>query len=251
MIRRLLIVFCGAFAAIAFAADADSEIGVRLHDIRISHNGRTIRLSLAIFDEKKFSIRIVDNAAPGDQPRFASLAIAMDQLGCVAGCNGGFFTRHPFDPFGLMISEGREFGTFDPASWMNGLLIIRDGKTTLEPCSSLKGKSGITGLLQAGPWLIRQGTPEPNLDKDRYASRTFVCRNDHGIWAIGASDPCTPQELASLLTSAVVKDAIEIQQALNLDGGPSTGLWLKQSPANFYVREGWPVRNYVGVVPRP
>jgi len=250
MIRRFLIALCGSLAAVS-AAGADSAIGIQLHEISIDHADRAIRLSLAIFDEKKFSIRIVDNAAPGDRARFNNLAIAMDQLGCVAGCNGGFFIRQPFDPFGLMISDGREFGTFNPGGWMNGLLVVRDGGATLEPSSSLKSRSGITGLLQTGPWLIREGAPEPNLDTDRYAPRTFVGHDDHGTWAIGTSERCSLQELASLLTSDGVKDAIEIRQALNLDGGPSTGLWVKRAPTNFYVREGWPVRDYIGILPRP
>ena len=250
MIRRFLIVLCGSLAAV-FAAGADNAIGIQLHEIRLDHADRAIHLSLAIFDENKFSIRIVDNAAPGNRARFDNLAIAMEQLGCVAGCNGGFFIRQPFDPFGLMISDGREFGTFNPGGWMNGLLVVRDGRATFEPCSSLKNRSGITGLLQTGPWLIREGTPEPNLDKDRYAPRTFVGHDGHGTWAIGASERCSLQELSILLNSAAVREAIDIRQALNLDGGPSTGLWVKRSLANFYVREGWPVRDYIGIVPRP
>lgn len=250
MKHRVLALFFGALA-VTLAAEPNGETGVRLHVVGLGSGKQSVHLALAIFDEKRFSIQVVDNAAPGDQPRFNTLAAAMEGVGCVAGCNGGFFDRRPFEPFGLMISDGREFGKFDPGSWMNGLLVVRVNRATLEPCPSFNVRTGVVGLLQAGPWLVRKGSPEPGLDSGRQAARTFVCHDDHGTWAIGISELCTLSELASLLTHTDVKKFIDIQQALNLDGGPSTGLWVKGSPGNYYVREGWPVRNYLGLVPRP
>ena len=41
---------------------------------------------------------------------------------------------------------------------------------------------------------------------------------------------------------------VKVSDALNLDGGPSTGLWVKD--VRFYQREKWTVQNYLGVVTR-
>lgn len=246
--RLLLLVLLGSLTATA-APPAD-ETGIRLHDVQIRLDDRAVRVSLVIFDSAKFAFRIIDNAAD-NRPRYSNLAAAMADSGCLAGCNGGFFNRDPFDPYGLMISSRRAFGTFDPQSWMNGLLVLRGPNATLEPAPALVSRDGIDALLQSGPWLVRNGAPVPDLDPARQAPRTFVCRDDRGLWAIGASATCSLSELARLLSHPAVKSALEISDALNLDGGPSTGLWFKQTSAPFYLREGWPVRNYLGIVPRP
>lgn len=246
-----LIQFAVLASLSAIGATPLPESGIRLNEAQIIEGGRTVRVSLVIFDATRFAFQIIDNAAPANRPRYDDLASAMADRGCVAGCNGGFFNREPFDPYGLMIANSRAFGTFDPQSWMNGLLVIRGDTAGLEPAPSLADRTGITALLQSGPWLIRDGIADPALDPLRQARRTFVCRDDLGTWGIGTSAPCSLRELGHLLTQAPVTSALDIKQALNLDGGPSSGLWFKQTARNYYIRENGPVRNYVGVVPRP
>ena len=44
---------------------------------------------------------------------------------------------------------------------------------------------------------------------------------------------------------------MKVNRALNLDGGPSTGLWCRsESGAIQFEKPGWAVRNAIVIVPR-
>lgn len=236
-------------AGLLSAAQADTG-KLRVHDVHVSRGNSTTRMTLAIFDEKVCTLRLVDNASPEGRARFANLADAMTASGCLAGTNGGFFIRSPFDPFGLMISQGKAYGTFDPKSWMNGLIAIRSDRLSLEPAPSLQQREGIDSLLQTGPWLVQKGALREDLDPRRTAPRTFIATDSRGLWALGVSERCTLPELAALLRDPAITAVLDIQEAVNLDGGPSSGLWIKLPEKTLYLREGSTVRNYLGIVPR-
>ena len=195
-------------------------------------------------------MRVIDNAEANDSTRFLNLASAMESNGCVAGCNGGFFIRKPFAPVGGMISESRQTSVVDSSSWMKGLFVVQNGQPALMPTDSFQPKTDITDLLQSGTWLVRAGQSEIDSSRPQVARRTFICHDGKGVWAIGASERCTLLELATILKSPETTTILDIQEALNFDGGPSTGLWLKRDTGNFYLPEKWPVRNYIGISPR-
>ena len=223
---------------------------MKLHEVSVEQAARKIPVTLVVFAESKFAIRVIDNAGENDAAKFPTLAAAMESQGCVAGCNGGFFDRHPFSPVGGMISVGRRISPVDLNSWMKGLLVVRGGRPTLESSVAFKDTPDVTDLLQSGTWLVRAGLSESDSSRTQIARRTFVCHDGKGTWAIGASERCTLHELATILKSPEVSAVLDIKEALNFDGGPSTGLWLKQSPENFYLSEKWSVRNYIGLLPR-
>ncbi len=211
--------------------------------------GRSLKLTLVVFSPQQYSLRIIDNRAAQDTGRYARLSIAAKSLGAAAGCNGGFFVQHPFGPFGLMIADGVHAGTFDPKSWLHGLIVVRDGELRFEAAETFQDGPGVRDALQAGPWLVRDGRPAASTDT-RLAKRTFVCRDNTGKWALGASDPCTLGQLAAALGGEDVGSALAVHDALNLDGGPSTGLWVKGETEDYSLPEKWTVQNYVVLLPR-
>ncbi len=219
-----------------------------VREIVASAGDRRVRVTLVLFDSKDFVLRIVDNVASGEAAKYRRLASAMRSLDAVAGCNGGFFERHPFAPVGVMTSDGVRTGTLDPASWMKGLIVMRNDGPHLESTESFRDTPDIKQLLQSGPWLVRAGLAESSNDP-RMAPRTFIGRETGLRWALGLSEPCTLAELAAVLTSEPVAAALRLDQALNLDGGPSSGLWAKKREGEFSVPERWTVRNYVAVFP--
>jgi exopolysaccharide biosynthesis protein len=233
------------------AKDAPIHTVIPLHKLTVREHGHAIHLTLAVFEADKFSVRVVDNASPMAGARFPNLQAAMQATGCVAGCNASFFNREPFDPVGLMISDGRKAGTFDPKLWMKGLLVVRADGPALVPTETFQpDQPGVSALIQSGPWLVRAGRSETDDNNNETAPRTFIGHNSAGIWFLGTSDDCTLQELANCLRDDAVRTVVDVQLALNFDGGPSTGLWVKGTPTNFYQREGWVVRNFVGLEPK-
>jgi hypothetical protein len=56
--------------------------------------------------------------------------------------------------------------------------------------------------------------------------------------------------LADTLAAPGIITEFKVQRALNLDGGPSSGLWCRTADgASNYQREGWPVRNIIVLNP--
>ena len=50
---------------------------------------------------------------------------------------------------------------------------------------------------------------------------------------------------------AVCITEFTVKRALNLDGGPSTGLWCKKQDGTVsYTKSGWAVRNGIAILPR-
>lgn len=223
---------------------------ISLNEIQASVADRSIQLSLVIFAEADFSIRVISNDGTYEAPKYASLADAMKASGCVAGSNGGFFSRQPFAPVGGMISGGVRTARVNQHSWMKGLLVVKNGRPDLIEADSIKTSDGFSDLLQSGTWLARARQAETDNSRVKIARRTFLGHDGRGRWVLGASTPCTLHELAVALRTAEVTAVIDLQIALNFDGGPSTGLWLKQAPADFYIHEGTPVRNFIGISPK-
>jgi exopolysaccharide biosynthesis protein len=251
-IRLLVAVLLSLFAGCS-DRDAPGRTSLPLHSLTLNVSGREVRLWLALFEADKFTVRVIDNAASATaaDPPYSNLEAAMRATGCVAGCNASFFNRQPFDPVGLMISDGRKTGSYNPKSWMKGLLVVRADGPALELTDTFQpDQPGVTALIQSGPWLVRAGRSETDDNNTQQARRTFIGHNGHGVWFLGASEDCTLQELANCLRGAAVRAVVDVQAALNFDGGPSSGLWIKGTPANFYEREGWVVRNFIGLEPK-
>lgn len=251
MFRRALSVL-GLSLASALAVFAQTPAAPPVHSVVVHADGRGARLWLVFFPEKDFYIRIIDNAAPANAERYKTMDVPLRAAGAFAGANGSFFNREPFDPVGLMISESRTTGRFDPQSWMKGLLVVRGTRLALETSDKFQpDEPGITGAIQSGPWLVREGRPEADNNATHPAPRTFIGHDGKGVWFLGVSNDCSLHHLSQFLRSDAVRAITDVSWALNLDGGPSTGLWVKGSPRDFYRQEKWPVRNYLAVVAKP
>lgn len=235
----------------ALVARAQSSGFMPLHTLSVQAEGRSARLWLTLFEEEKHLIRVIDNAAPGDIERYKTMDVPLRAAGVLAGANGSFFNRTPFEPVGLMISEGRQTGRFDPQSWMKGILVVRDGRMTIEPSDTFVLDSKISAAIQSGPWLVRGGRAETDNSATQAAARTFIGHNGKSLWFLGVSNECSLRHLSLFLRSEPVRAVIDVDTALNFDGGPSTGLWVRGERRDFYRQEKWPVRNYVAVVRRP
>ena len=221
---------------------------IRYEEIKSSSGEITVRL--VVFDSSQYSLRVIDNGTRVDRPKFSSLADAMQQKGCVAGTNGGFFDLQPFMPSGLMVAEGKTISAFDPKGWQEGVFLVRGGEISLVERDDFATGDGLTAGLQSGPWLIRSGKPGTIEKTDlRRARRTFVAVGGSNRCAIGISTPATFYELAGLLMSDSAATVIEVKDALALDGGTSTGFWCDVRGANVSDPEVATVRNFVGLVP--
>ncbi len=247
-LKLLIIALIPLFAARLHASETPTALAPR--EIMAFTGERSLRVTFVVFSTRDYTLRVIDNAGANEASRFPRVAMAMNSLGAAAGCNGGFFERYPFAPVGLMVADKTRTGTFDAKSWMKGLIVVRTTGLRLENAESFLDGPDITQLVQTGPWLVRAGQSEVLAGKPMMARRTFFCHGESDLWAIGISESCTLAELATALTSEPAKSVLPIQEALNLDGGPSTGLWAKTAAGEFSSPERWSVRNYLAIFPR-
>ena len=204
-------------------------------------------LKLVFFDSTRCALRIVDQP---DRGKAGSLGEAMRSIPAIAGCNGGYFTPE-FQPLGLSISQGVRTGKMERSSLLGGLLMVRRGRPVILWRDEFTEQSGITDLIQAGPRLVYGGLPVKGLDDSKSRVRTFVLTDCAGHWALGLCDRVSLRQLSDLLATKGIITELDVERALNLDGGSSSGLWYRQEGGEeVYDNEFSTVRNFLVVLPK-
>ena len=213
----------------------------------VSREGRSAEVHLAVFSPKTFTLAVMDNPGGG-----WSLAAAAQKRGALAAVNGGYF--HPDrTPLGLVVRQGRELHAMEKARLLSGLVYATPSQIGLVRVHEFKRSASLTAALQAGPFLVDGGRVVPGLNADRVAARTVVFTEDSGRFGLLVCHAATLAETAQILaTPGLSGRGRRITRALNLDGGSSTGFWLRGTggAAATSLPEGKEVRNYLAVVPR-
>ena len=240
-----------ALALVAWRLDSTSvalDLGHGAAYVTKRVNG--ITLKLVFFDESKASIRVVSNPLRANGRTLD--AWGRDQ-GAIAVCNGGYFDVGKLLPSGLEIAQGRRTGTLVRGEW-EGALVGTKGKASLVWNAEFRDDPAADEFLQCSPWLVSDGraAPFPKAAKpEAKNARTFVLTDMLGHWAIGITEGVTLTELAEILATAGVITEFPVKRALNLDGGPSTGLWFKTADGRENLEKpAWIVRNGIAVVPK-
>lgn len=132
--------------------------------------------------------------------------------------------------------------------------MVRQGKAALVWENEFMAAPDITEFVQCSPWLVSDGrvwpVPAPKEPEQRN-HRTFIMTDSAGRWAIGICKRAGLLELAQILVTPGIITEMKVKRVLNLDGGPSTGLWCCGADGReHFEKPGWAVRNAIVVVPR-
>lgn len=209
-------------------------------------------LKLVIFNEKDCTMRVVANAD-------RKTARTLDETGrlekALAVCNGGYFhAGGDFGPSGLEVAGGARSDHFrGDAGWV-GALMVQQNKASLVWENEFRDAPDIMEFVQCSPWLVSGEKLFPARYQDEPEQRnhrTFIMTDDHGRWGIGVCKRAGLSELARILTTPGIIGEMKVNRALNLDGGPSAGLWCRSRDGReHFEKPGWAVRNVIVVVPR-
>ncbi|MCB1277501.1 phosphodiester glycosidase family protein [Prosthecobacter sp.] len=208
-------------------------------------------IRLVVFDEKQCRLRVVVNSD-------RKTALSLDELGlaenALAVCNGGYFhAGGDFGPAGLEIAGGVRQDKFTAGPWVGGLMVKQDNASLVWE-NEFRDSPDITEFLQCSPWLISEGRvwpAPPSKEPEQRNHRTFIITDTEGRWAIGTCKRTGLLELAHILITPGIISELKVTRALNLDGGPSTGLWCRSADGRTqFEKPGWDVRNVIAVVPR-
>jgi exopolysaccharide biosynthesis protein len=226
-----------------------SHLSVRVIMRKVKRRDES-QIKALIFDEKDCELRIISQT---DRATAKPLSEILASTKAVGGTNGGYFQPKDLTPSGLEIALGKQTGSFIDDNSDYGSLAVSGGKGRLLWQREAGDLSRYDGLIQCSPKLVDQGRSNlgNNDANDHRAMRTFLATDGSGKWLLGVCSWIKLNELASLLATPEIFPELKIVRALNLDGGPSTGLWWKDTKgASHYDREGWHVRNIVAIHPR-
>lgn len=216
-----------------------------------------VKVNAYFFKSKSHGLLVLDEGAIS-QPKFGSLDRAMANSTCLAGVNASYFGADAKGtPLGLSVSGGKIISPFaSEAFTVSGIVYDTGTEITLmrsKSFATLKTKPKMADAIQGGPFLVEGGKMIAGLNDKRSTFRTFIATNGKGDWCIGVSSPVTLAALSKLLTQQNFMGDFHVQNALNLDGGSSSALWVK-SPKDKQPLINFPhskrVRNYIGVSPR-
>lgn len=203
-------------------------------------------LHLVFFDTRSCDLRVVEQPVKKDAQ---SLDVVAGAMAAIAACNGGYFDVPNFLPSGLQIVQGKAQGKLvQQALW--GCVLVRSGVAELLPVEEFKDQTGVTDFVQCSPMYVMDGRPLQLGDGPRN-TRTFILTDQAGRWAIGTCKNIGLQELADLLATPGIIREFAVKRALNLDGGPSTGLWWRDANGvGHYEKENWRVKNMLVITPK-
>ncbi len=189
----------------------------------VTQEGVVVRVDLA-------RLALEPRAVPG-----RDLAALADEPALVLAVNAGYFEADGA-PTGLLAGETVTYGVPSRRGG-TGIVVVRDQRATLVPFTASFTLGGPAELaVQAGPRLIElDGRPGIRGDDGQRAPRTVLCLGDGGrrvdlilVWQRGnpLAGPGLFALSRALATPLMPADRRRCEQALNLDGGPSTGLVL-------------------------
>lgn len=148
--------------------------------------------------------------------------------------NGGFFLES-YQPVGLIVSDGQALG--ESYTGFGGMLALHsDGNLSLRALRDQPYEQGedITQAIQSFPMLVFPGGVYADFeDNGNKARRTALAFDQDGrlLIIVAPGHDLSLRELADWLLSSDLR----IDRALNLDGGPSTGLFLKSAALNEQI----------------
>jgi hypothetical protein len=167
------------------------------------------------------------------------------RTGATLVVNGGFFDPRGH-PIGLAVSDGKVLSDFSPGM-SGGVLWIRDGVAHLTATEDYR-TGAVDFAVQCRPRLVVGSRVNIRSDDGRRAPRTAICIRSSGQsleldMAGDDGDDAGPtlRELASELADS------GCEEALNLDGGPSTGWAAREEGGLSFDPPRGPVRHAVVV----
>lgn len=160
--------------------------------------------------------------------------------------NGGFFDEAG-RPLGLRVSEGAPRNDLRKADW--GVFFVRDGVASQVHTREASAARKAEFAIQCGPRLVQDGKPlrlKPGLHR-----RTVIGSDPRGrVYLAVTLGMADLNALAEALARPVDAGGLGLRHALNLDGGPSTAMFVDGAGGQWNVPGMSGVAGVVAVVSR-
>ena len=197
--------------------------GIELRRLQLPASPDHAAASLTIVRMDPAAVRLRVGYAPGKPQSLDAWIRATPALLVV---NGGFFTPE-YRATALVVSDGVAYGTsYDGFGGM--LAVAPDGSVSLRSLREQPYTAGepLQQAIQSFPMLVQPGGVPASIDEDGdRARRTVVAQDKDGrlLFVVCSTFSFSLHELAAWLASS----DLQIDRALNLDGGRSTAMSLQ------------------------
>lgn len=218
-------------------AGAWASLGRGLSHRTLEHGairGHAFRFAIADVE-----LRLVP--AAGGRARVDALAPAGDAV----AVNASFFD-HDGRAMGLAIDRARSIGGRRLAAW--SALVVAGDRGRVVRGDALRADTDADLVVQGLPRLVIRGAV-PKLKPQR-AARTAVCADGGRLTLLVTTTRVEAAELALFLAAPPEAGGLGCQDALNLDGGPSTQLRARWGGFTADLAGGWGVPNALVVTPK-
>jgi hypothetical protein len=216
---------------------------VALRHVRVETGAVAERLTIVRLDPASVHWRVhYDPTAPRPVSAWA------ERLQPLLVVNGGYFTPEN-ETTGLLVSDGRVWGT--PYAEFAGMFTVTaDGQVSVRWLRDqpYDPNEPLMEALQSFPVVVKPGGVmgfPADADDGRPARRTVVAQDLQGriLIIVAPRGYLSLHELARFLAES----DLELDVALNLDGGFSTGLWLRAGERSVEVDSLVPVPSVISV----
>ena len=205
--------------------------GIELRRLQVELKGITNRLWLARVDPARVRFRVLYDRA---NPRQVSEWFTSARL--LLAVNAGYFTED-YHATGVIISDGTRSG--QSYTGFGGMFAVRADKVEVrwlvaKPYSS---SEPLRQAVQAFPMLVHSGGKAGLSEEDGQIARRSVVGQDRKgriVFVVSPDAFFTLKNLAAFLAAS----DLELDTAVNLDGGPSSGLMLA-GPAGLTGVDSW------------
>lgn len=222
MMRLICITVC---LLMSFSAQALSwqnlQTGLDYTKINVVYSGTPVNIHALKVNLTQLQVKPIHTPA---KSYVKSMAISHDALVVI---NANFFDPAG-KPLGLLVADQTELNPFKNISWWSVLCLKNNSAQIFH--SSVYQKDQCDNAIQAGPRLVVQGAV-PKL-KENISKKSAVGLNTKGEFFIIVTENILPISLfAEVLRVKESEGGFELADALNLDGGSSTQIYV--NTANF------------------
>lgn len=218
--------------------------GVEYRELKIDLGDRSDRLRIARIDPAQTQLRVLYDP---DRPRRVSEWLSTSTA--LAAVNGNYFDPQN-QALGLVIQDGQRRGGVVYQGFGGMFAVSDDGARVRWNVDDPYSGEPLLHALQNFPMLVLPGgTANPNIDDNgRRSLRTAVGQDQSGrlVFVVSPGLTFTLTEFGQWLAAS----DLDLDVALNLDGGSSSGLVLRSDGRNLGVDSWVPVPNVIVVEQR-
>lgn len=234
-VRVVLLALLFASVSVGHADGEDPSADLIYSRVQIPGAGSAHQLEIDLLSAE---LRVLDSR---DYKREAMTAREFAQItGAAAVINGPFFDLDG-SPMGLLVVDGKKRQKLRRADW--GVFYVDGAGAHVVHTRDYGGGAGTRQAFQVGPRLVVEG--EVLGLKPQSARRTAVCTKSSGkVVALVTGTSVEASVLARYLADIGCKDA------LNLDGGPSSQIFVKSGGVQHEEEGGTGIPIALGVFPK-